>query len=177
MLSTKQLLHHSDERIVYFLQHHWVVYALPGLAALVLSVTPFVAMSIFYNRIPTGDLAEGLFVVGLSIYYLSIWLFLFTIFLQHYLDVWIVTTHRIMYIEQHSLFSRTVSEQPLSRVQDVTAEVKGVFPTLMGYGTISVQTAGAVGKFEFKEVANPTKISQSIFQLCEEAHKRVGRAP
>ena len=35
-----------------------------------------------------------------------------------------------------------MSEIPLSRVQDITIEVHGIIETLLGFGTIRIQTAG-----------------------------------
>ena len=40
--------------------------------------------------------------------------------------MWIITNDRILDIEQHGLFARTVSELRLHRVQDVTAEIKAL---------------------------------------------------
>ena len=57
-------------------------------------------------------------------------------------DTWIITSRRIIDIEQQGLFSRHVAEIPLSRVQDITIEVNGILETLLRFGTIRIQTAG-----------------------------------
>ena len=51
--------------------------------------------------------------------------FAFIEFTDYYLDTWIVTTERIISIEQKGLFERTASELDLISVQDATAEVHG----------------------------------------------------
>ncbi|MBI5135137.1 PH domain-containing protein [Candidatus Uhrbacteria bacterium] len=173
MMHLKELLHHKDERVVYFLRHHWIAYALPGAAGIVLALVPIIIGSVLSA---TGarllDQWAGVVTILLSVYYLSIWLFSFTTFLSTYLDVWVVTTHRIVYIEQHSLFSRTIAEQPLFRVQDVTSTMEGVLPTLLGYGNIRVQTAGTNEQFTFKTIARPLDVSRTIFQLVEDVYAR-----
>ncbi len=173
MMRLSDILHHKDEKIVYFLRHHWIVYAYPVGMALVLSVAPLLAgsmMSSVFTRISPS--LQGMLTIFLSVYYLGIWLFLFTAFLTLYLDVWIVTTRRIVYIEQHSLFSRTIAEQSLLRVQDVTSEVKGVLSTFLGYGNIHVQTAGESKRFGFKAITNPLEVSRTIFKLVDDVHAK-----
>lgn len=174
MININDLLHNKDERIIYILRHHWIVYVFPGLVALLLAVIPFFVAGFLANTsfvIGANATVLALTSIFLSMYYLGTWLFLFTTFHHAHLDTWIVTSHRIIYIEQRQLFSRTVSEQPLSRVQDVTSEVHGVFSTLLGYGDIIVQTAGAVPKFKFTTIPNPADVSRTIFQLVDDAHK------
>lgn len=169
----KDLLHQKDEKIVYFLRHHWIVYLYPAVVAFMMALLPLVGgIIIQQSRIQLSSMLSGVLTIALSIYYLLVWLFLFSAFLASYLDVWVVTTHRIVYIEQHSLFSRTIAEQPLFRVQDVTSDVKGVLSTFMGYGNIRVQTAGALEQFEFNAIRNPLDVSRTIFQLVEDVHKK-----
>lgn len=102
-----------------------------------------------------------------SAYAFLVWLLCFHGFLDYYLDTWIVTNSRIINIEQHGLFSRIRSEQSLSRIQDVSAEVKGLLPTLFGYGTVYVQTAGAEERITMKQVRNPEHIAQILINLVE----------
>ena len=102
-------------------------------------------------------------------YYLVVLLLAFYIWMDNYLDVWTITTHRIVSREQKGLFNRTVSELELYRVQDVSVEQKGFLPTMLNYGDLYVQTAGATERFVFKNVGNPIKISRLIQRLDEDA--------
>lgn len=111
-------------------------------------------------------------ILGTSIYLLSIWLFLFSAFLDYYLDLWIVTNDRIMNIEQHGLFGRTVSELDLTKIQDVTSEIKGIIPTLFNYGDVHIQTAAEEKRFVFEEVPNPHEVRKGILDLIDEDKKR-----
>ena len=106
-----------------------------------------------------------------SVYYLSILLFFFTSFISFYLDVWIVTNDRIIDIEQFGLFSRTISELELFRIQDITTNVHGIFPTIFKYGDVTIQTASINTTIIFHNVPYPDKIRQNLLELAHEDYK------
>ena len=88
--------------------------------------------------------------------------FLYAQWVDYYLDIWIVTTHRIINIEQKGLFRRFIAEHDLDVVQDISVEEQGMLETFLGFGDIHVQTAGATQYFVFKEVPNPFEIGEEI---------------
>lgn len=105
------------------------------------------------------------------IYTLSVWLFFYTAFINYFLDMWIVTNDRIVDIRQMGLFSRTVAELDLFRVQDVTSEAHGFFSTVFDFGNVYIQTAGEQERFVFYNVPEPHKIRESIILLANEDRK------
>lgn len=109
-----------------------------------------------------------------SAYILFVWLFAFFSFIDYYLDVWIITNERIINIEQEGFFSRTISEERLFRIQDVTSEVKGVFPTIFRFGNIYIQTAGEKERFVFEQVPEADAVRELIIKLAESDRERVG---
>lgn len=113
------------------------------------------------------SLGYPLVVTGGSLFVLAIWLFALNSFVDYHLDVWVVTTKRILNIEQHQLFARTVAEQELSRVQDVTSESHGILPTLLDYGEVHVQTAAEQARFVFEQIPRPTATAQKVASLAE----------
>jgi len=131
-----------------------------------------VAISIFPNMLE-GELSYPLIVVGSSIYYLFIWLIFFFSFIDFYLDVWIITSERIIDIKQHGFFSRVISEQRLDRVQDVTSEVHGIFQTVLNFGDVFIQTAGESQRFHFDDVPDPEKIRDIISKLIKKEGQAV----
>src|SRR3989338_6513153 len=86
---------------------------------------------------------------------------------MYYLNVQIITNQRIVDITQDSLIHHTISELHLSNIEDVTAEVKGLFGTFLDYGNVYVQTAGAAERFVFDRVPNPTAVTKMILDLYE----------
>ncbi|MCD4761377.1 PH domain-containing protein [bacterium] len=120
-----------------------------------------------------GTLSYPLIVLGTSAYFLFVWLFFFFSFIDYYLDVWIITNERIIDIEQRGFFSRIIAEHKLFRVQDVTSEVHGFFPTILKYGDVHIQTAGVKQRFHFHQVPNPNEIRDKIIKLIQRKKKEM----
>jgi len=168
----------SYEKVVYLLRRHWIVFLGTLLFYFLLAAIPigFYLFSQYnfpelLNRLLSGKILFPIVTLGVSIYYLSVWLFLFTAFVDYYLDLWTVTNDRIINIEQQGLFARTISELDLYKIQDVTSEVKGFLPTIFNYGNVYIQTAAEKERFIFEQVPNPHEISRRIIELMEEDRK------
>ncbi|NTU98997.1 PH domain-containing protein [Candidatus Falkowbacteria bacterium] len=133
-----------------------------------------VFMFAFYSFDPTitSSLYFPAIVLAGACYFLFIWLFFFFSFIDYYLDVWIITNERIINIEQNGFFSRTISEERLFRIQDVTSEVKGVLPTVFKYGNVIVQTAAEKNRFNFEQVSAPDEVRDIIIRLAEADRER-----
>jgi uncharacterized membrane protein YdbT with pleckstrin-like domain len=159
-----------DEENVFFMRPHWftLIPLMSGFAFIL--ILPFATwftlrlMNPGFFEVPGY---ETLYILGASIFFLFTWLFLFQNFIDYYLDLWIVTNHRIIDITQSGLFGRTTSEIMLERVQDVTSEVKGMIHTFFDYGTIYIQSAGERERFVFEDIPHPTHISKRILELAE----------
>lgn len=93
---------------------------------------------------------------------LALWIFAFLIWIDYYFDVWVVTTERIVNIEQKGMFSRTISELSYGKIQDVTTEVIGFLPSMLNYGNVYVQTAAETERFMFRTVSDPYTIKNII---------------
>jgi len=109
-------------------------------------------------------------IVGAS-YYLGAYLLFYTQYINHYLDIWVVTNDRIVDVEQLGLFSRTISELDLFRIQDVTTDVHGFFATIFHYGDVSVKTASANINIVFRQVCSPNKIREDLIRMADEDSK------
>ena len=106
-----------------------------------------------------------------SLFLMFVWVFAFLIWVDYYFDVWIITDRRIINVEQKGLFSREVSELEHVRVQDVTTDVKGFFPTLLNYGDVFIQSAAEKERFQFESVPNPYAIKDLVMKLQKEQAK------
>lgn len=175
MISKTHLPNQKEfENIKFLLRRHWIVPLEHIILFIFLAAIPLGLYWILNNILPswlTGELSRPIITLMASIYFLFIWLLFFHNFIDYYLDVWIVSNDRIINIEQQGLFSRTISEQKLYRVQDVTSEVKGILPTLLHYGNVYVQTAGEKQRFIFRQIPRAHEISKKIIDLAEEDKK------
>jgi len=138
---------------------------------LILALMPIAVYALVQTMFPSmmmNEVGKAFLTVLASLYYLFIWISVYTLFVDYYLDIWIVTTHRIVDREQKGLFNHVISEQSLEQVQDVSSTVKGVFPTLLDYGQVLIQSAGATNLFNFKQIPEPEVVSRRINKLAEE---------
>ncbi len=159
-----------EEKLVYFLRRHPITLLSVILGYILLIAGPFLLLGYFRGFQPellANPSFQALLIFGGSAFFLFAWLFLFQLFLDYYLDSWIVTNRRILNIEQNGLFGRTVSELRLYRIQDVTAIVNGFVKTLFNFGEVEIQTAGERERFMFEEIPNPNEVAKTILELSE----------
>lgn len=78
-----------------------------------------------------------------------------------------ITDENIVDMDQVGLFQRTIATLRLSRVQDISVQVKGPMQTIFHYGTVTVQTAGEREFFHFDYVPNPYDVKAAIVETYE----------
>lgn len=158
------------EKLVFLLRRHPITMLPLAVVTSVLLASPLGVGWYIQNFLPELPQDQTTFLplvlIG-SIFFLFAWLFLFQYFMDYYLDTWIVTSRRIINIEQSGLFHRTMSELRLYRVQDVTASINGLWATMFNYGEVEVQTAGEKLRFTFEQVRHPNDVSKAILELSE----------
>ncbi|MFA6421955.1 MAG: PH domain-containing protein [Candidatus Buchananbacteria bacterium] len=164
-----------EEKIVFHLRRHWFIFFKLFFGYILLSILPLVGFYYFYfvYQINILNYAGGavigpFFLVLILMYYMAMLLFSFSLWTDMYLDVWTLTTERIISREQKGLFNRVVSELELLRVQDVTVEQKGMLATFLGYGDVYIQTAGEKERFIFQQIPHPYKVAKMIQNLDEQ---------
>ncbi len=164
---------HKNEKVILFLRRHWFVLVTRLLAVIASIIALAVVYFLFLGL--NVNFKEGpyynLLLFGESLATLFIWNFFFILWLDYYLDAWIVTDERIINIEQRGFFTRNISELKLTKIQDVTSEIIGVIPTVLDYGNIYVQTAGEKERFVFYEIPQPNQVKNAIIRLQERERK------
>ncbi len=169
---------HDGEEIIFHLRRHWFVFFKLFLFFVLLSLIPIVLYYLINQNQPVfldNEIGYPLILILFLSYYLILLISALTAWTETYLDVWTITSDRIINREQHGLFNRVVSELDLARIQDVTAEQKGFFPTIFYYGNVYVQSAGEKERFVFEQIAEPYKIAKIIQKLDEKAKKNSPR--
>lgn len=163
----------ENEEILLVIRQHWIVFVsklvlwflfvviLVGLDSFIPSYAPILLTSPYSEVI---GLLKNIYLMFLMLGLLMIW----TIY---YLNLQIVTNERVVDVDQHSLLHHKISEVYLSRVQDVTAEVKGLLPTFFNYGNVHIQTAGETERFVFARIPNPAAVAKLIADLYEQLPK------
>jgi len=150
----------QGEKIVVRAHKHWFVYVVQILPFSLFSIIPIVYFFVAGTPIESTGPSLPLFFSG--VLYLILWILLFISWTDYYLDVFILTDRRVMYISQKSLFTRKISTSRLDRVQDVSIEVSGMMPTFLNYGDIFIQTAAEDREFIIHDIPNPDVIKDKI---------------
>jgi len=152
------LLLKDDERVKTVTRRH-IITLFPGLSvSLVLIVLPFFLLFPLF----------GWAILGVVIFFLSLVLGLgiaMRALLLWDSDVLVVTTLRLVDVDQRGLFTRIVSEAPLSAIQDVSWAKKGIVETLLGIGSIKIQTTNATTTVEARRISHPQRIHELINEL------------
>ncbi|HWB38783.1 MAG TPA: PH domain-containing protein [Candidatus Saccharimonadales bacterium] len=83
-----------------------------------------------------------------------------------YFSIFIVTDQRFIQITQKGLFHRAVADLTLPQIQSVNYEIAGLQETLLGFGTIKMQTY--VGDLEIHDVHHPAKIQKRLLTILRD---------
>lgn len=163
-----------DEKIIMLRRRHWLIAATIILKYGLFLLAPIILYFLINNvftfveiRLEQSLLAGPLLTLLLSLYYSLTWVLFWHAWIDYYLDVWIVTDKRIVNIKQKGLFSRSISEAKLYRIQDVQAEVHGLLPTFFHFGNVTIRTAGNETFAVFEQVPSPYETSREILKLVE----------
>lgn len=163
------------EEMIRVVRHHWFVFFVTALKYIGVGLIPLAIIFLadffspgLFDVFNEGDLARPALILGASLVYLTLWLFLFGEWVDFYLDVWILTNHRIIDVTQDGLFGRKVSQLHLSRVQDITVNIHGILATMFRYGDLQVQSAGEQEKFLIEGISNPNELVKELNRLALE---------
>ncbi|MBI4185689.1 PH domain-containing protein [Candidatus Berkelbacteria bacterium] len=159
---------YEGEEVLIFVRRHWVAFLGWILLILVMLSIPVVVLSTltiveglrFYqgSRLIYSALAVCSYLLVTNAVFLTAWI-------EHYLEVAIITPERLIHISQIGLFNRSIAELSLLRIQDVSARTNGYFQTLFQYGQVEVESAGDAPNFIMPFTPKPHIIANTILTL------------
>jgi len=170
---TEQLKLEEGEEIVRIVRKHWFI-LFTKTASIVLSwILPFVFLWLFLSssdvrvQLPQiADFYRPLTFFG-GAWTLLVWIALFSMWTDYYLDMWIITTKRVIAIDQRGFFNRSVASFRLERLQDITVDIKGIIATLLDFGSVSADTASHSDVFVIRGAPNPREIKSLIQSFAD----------
>lgn len=165
---------YPDEQIVLELRRHWFIFFLETVFVVVLVFVPIMTLVVLSRSgiTDTNPIIGDLFVLASLTWYLFSWIVFFVLWTNFYLDAWIITDKRIIDIEQYALFNREVSEFRVDNIQDVTINIDGFIPTMLGFGDILIETAGEQKHCTIKDAPDPEKVKNLVSRLQSESGSR-----
>ncbi|MFA7302384.1 MAG: PH domain-containing protein [Candidatus Paceibacterota bacterium] len=170
----------SGEFVVLHTRKHWFLFVVGLVPFLILALLPIVLPLVILLTpplaalAPTIDYTQPLMRATLGLWLLLVWTAAWGSFTRYYLNAWVLTSQRIVEIKQRRYFHREVSSLMLNRVQDVTTEVAGVIPSLLGMGSIKVQSAGAENEFHMRGIPEPELVRNLILKYIPEEPQTPG---
>jgi uncharacterized membrane protein YdbT with pleckstrin-like domain len=153
----------DDEEVLFVFHKHPIVMRrglIIGLLAWLLGPLYTLALTYVHPNNPPNLTFFGLslaisIVVGLILFVPS--------WIGWHFSVFIVTDQRFIQITQKGLFHRSVADLTLNQIQSVNYEVAGLQETLLGFGTIKMQTY--VGDLTIREVHHPARIQKQLLNI------------
>jgi membrane protein YdbS with pleckstrin-like domain len=159
MLEKKVKLKES-ERIISLVRRYSLTLFWWFVLIALLFVIPFFFMFWLFRH---GWWGQALFIVPV---FLGIMLIIRTIFIWQK-NVFVITTHRLIDIDQRGFFDQVVSEIPYDQIEDVSGRVKGFWGTIFRYGIITIQTGSGKVQIIVEKIKQPLYLQQEINELRE----------
>ena len=150
----------DDEEVRYVFRQHPIVMRKglvfgmlgPLVGVIPAAVNPTLGFGWFF-----GGLAGGV-LLGLLIFALP--------WVSWHFSVFILTNQRFIQITQKGFFHRSVGDISLQQIQSINYEIMGVEQTLLGFGTIKMQTY--VGDLILHHIHHPAKTQRKIVEILRE---------
>jgi hypothetical protein len=155
----KHLLREEGEVIVDEVRHHWIVYVLPSLEALLavglLCLLPFVHV----------DLAWFPFLVAAALLAHAAWRAL-----REHMDRFVITNMRVFRV--HGVLSQQLATMPLSRILDITVR-KPFHGRVLGFGHFVFESAAQEqGLRDVRYVGRPDERDLAIQRVVQRSGLR-----
>lgn len=127
----------------------------------------YAAVAILLGTIPSLIRPEfSWFFIGLGAGFLLAVIVFFPSWISWYYSVYIVTDQRLIQVKQKGMFHRSMVALNLDQIQMVNYEIGGFQETVLGFGTIMIQTL--VGSLTIHEVHHPAKIQKKLLHTLRD---------
>lgn len=145
------------EEVLMVLKRHWIAYVIVGLyfifwIMLTIIIFYFFGLNTYINII-------------LCVFWMMWSLFLYVEWLNHELDMFVITNKKIIWIEQITFLNRVVTECNLGQVQEVNSKTKWLFSNLFNFGTVYIQTAWNATNLKMELVEDSINKSRDILNI------------
>jgi hypothetical protein len=167
---------YDDEEVLLAFRKHPVVMRkglILACVGILLPVLYIAALTFIYSsntdKLPTvGD-----FYISLGIGFLLAILLLFPSWVNWYFSVNILTNQRFIQITQKGFFKKSFSDIGIHHIQSVNYQVVGMEETLLGFGTIMLQTY--LGDMIIHHIHHPSATAKEFSQILREHGALLGQ--
>lgn len=121
------------EKVLLVIKRHWIVYIMLSLVFLTWILFTIILYTVLWANLLTN--------LTCALWWIFFSILLYLKWLNHELDMYIVTNNRVIWVDQIGFLNRTVSECNLWQVQEVNTKTSWLLANLLNYWTLTIQTA------------------------------------
>jgi len=165
----------DDEEVIIQTRRHWfvIVGQLVGMIVAIIA-PPIIWLLVDLESIPAFEnldlaLAGPVFTFTYGLWFIFMWIGVFSIWTNYYLDILTLTDRRVILVNQKGFFRRNVASFRLERLQDMNIEINGFLATMLDFGNINVETAGhSEEEFKATGLPKPRDIKAAILKASDQ---------
>lgn len=154
----------KEEKVILLLRRHPIT-NLPWIfTALALSLVPVFLLGtpLLFFLPPNFEF------IALLLWYLVVVAFILEGTLSWFFNVYIVTDERLVDVDFTNLLYREIKDAKIDKIQEIKNTIGGVLGIVFNFGSVHIQTAGALPTFEFEDVPSPAEVARIIQELRTE---------
>ncbi len=165
-----------NEQVILMARRHWFFVAIAILKPILLTILPwlFAFALAFFNLSPANEQAAALLFWYFALLF---WFLCFCwgvlIWVDWYLDLWILTNQKIIDIQQMGLFKRLVMTYSINNIQGVAVKTGGPMATFFKYGNVEIRIIGQSDAVVFRQIPQTQIVQDKILQAHQEYLKNV----
>ena len=152
------------EKILMVIRRHWFIYVMLWLYFLWAAAFSVILYFLLWVNTLTN--------IANVIIWIIFSLFLYLEWLNHELDLYVVTDSRVIWIEQHWFLDRTVSECNLWQIQEVNSHTKWLIANLLDFWDLKIQTAWNITTMSMQYVPIPMQNARKILNVVDEYREK-----
>ncbi len=151
---------HDDENLLQAYRKHEITLVPKVLEIFILIFIPWF-FGLKYSFVFSSRAHTNIFLL----WTLIVAIFALHTFLVWTINVYLVTSKRLLHIAHTGLFKKMVTETPLDRILNVSFRTSGILSTIFRYGDVLVQIVGLDHPLVLKSVPNPSAVKDFIWKM------------
>ncbi len=148
------------EEVVMAVRRHWIVYVYIGINFFIAILITSIILALFWSFLWTY--------MGLVIFWLFASILLYIKWLDHELDLFVITNNRIIGVDQQWFLNRSLWECNLGQVQDMNSQTKWLLSNIFDYGTLTIQTAGNATNFQMDYAPKVIQTARQALNIVDD---------
>jgi uncharacterized membrane protein YdbT with pleckstrin-like domain len=179
---TEKIQLETDEVVLIQVRKHWFVLFVQVCGIAFGALCPLLLYAVFTSislpEMVNVTIDTPSLIGTYALWLLLMWMAAFNIWTNYYLDVWTITSRRIIAVDQRGLFRRSIASFRLDRLQDINVEINGLIATFLNYGKLRAQTAsGSDDEFLATGLPDPRELKSIILKATDELMRRYRGSP